>query len=197
MILLNFDFIYSELMENTIHYLIHEEKTVLVKEGEQWGFNGKGFKNKTRLLEYMCEKGFLHEKEFIKKLTSPSRRTNHETIKKLYTLFKKETPLFIDTEKLYRLMLLSSNLMFKPNDKICFTIMFENPYEYWTVEQIVQNAKHNNTLPLSKEKIEQSLNRYVDGENPILIRQNSSGGTKYAINFTNFIYYITKFDKKK
>ncbi|NRG30086.1 hypothetical protein HRF69_23690, partial [Bacillus circulans] len=46
MILLNFDFIYSELMENTIHYLINEEKTVLVKEGEQWGFNGKGFKNK-------------------------------------------------------------------------------------------------------------------------------------------------------
>ncbi|NRG28235.1 hypothetical protein HRF69_14015 [Bacillus circulans] len=87
--------------------------------------------------------------------------------------------------------------MFKPNDKICFTIMFENPYEYWTAEQIVQNAKHNNTLLLSKEKIEQSLNRYVDGENPILIRQNSAGGTKYVINFTNFIYYITKFDKKK
>ncbi|TXC81571.1 hypothetical protein FS935_21955 [Metabacillus litoralis] len=170
---------------------------MLVKEGEHWGFNGKGFKNKTKLLEYMCEQGLLHKKEFIKKLTSSSRRTNDETIKKLYTLFSKETPLYIDTEKIYRLMLLSSNLMLKSNDKICFTIMFENPYEYWTGAQIVQKAKYNNTLPLSKEKIEQSLNRYVEGENPIIMRQNNAGEMQYAINFTNFIYYITQFDKKK
>ncbi|ANU17141.1 hypothetical protein BBI11_08985 [Planococcus maritimus] len=198
MILLNFDFIYSELMENTIHYLINEEeKKSLVNEGEQRGFNGRGFKNKTRLLEYMYEKGFLNEKEFIKKIESSSRRTNHETIKKLYTLFKKDTPLFIDTEKLYRLMLLSSNLMFKPNDKICFTIILANPYEYWTAEQIVQSANHNNTLPLSKGKIEQRLNCYVDGENPIIISQNNTGEMQYALNITNFIYYITQFDKKK
>lgn len=87
--------------------------------------------------------------------------------------------------------------MFRPNEKICFTIMFENPYEYWTVEEIVEKAKHNNSLPLSKEKIKQSLNRYVDGQIAILIRQNSTGEMQYAINFTSFIYYIKKFDKKK
>ena len=196
MILLNFDFIDRELTENTINYLTNEQKAILLKEAEQWDFNGKGFKNKTKLLEYMREKGFLDKKEFMKKLTSPSRRTNEETVKRLYKLFKKETPLYIDTEKLYRLMLLSSSLMFKPNDKICFTILFENPYEWWTAEQVVQSAKHNNTLPLSKEKIEQSLNRYVDSENSLLAHQHKKGEMQYAINFTNFIYYITQFDMK-
>lgn len=197
MILLNFDFIYSELMKNTMPYLLNGKKEALVKKGELWGFNGKGFKNQARLLEYMYEEGFLNEKEFIKKLTSPSRRTNHETVEKLHALFKKETPLFINTEKVHRLMLLSSNLMFKPNDKIFFTTILANPYKYWTAEQIVQSAIQNNPLPLSKGKIEQRLNCYVNGENPIIISRNIAGEMQYAINFTNFIYYIKKFDKKK
>lgn len=62
-ILPNFEFINTELVENTIHYLNNDEKEVLVKEGGNWGFNGKGFKSKTKLLEYIFDKGDF----FIKK----------------------------------------------------------------------------------------------------------------------------------
>lgn len=70
LILLNFDFIDNELTKNTIHYLNEEQKEILLNEAELWKFNGTGFKNKTRLQEYMIERGYINKKELIKKLSS-------------------------------------------------------------------------------------------------------------------------------
>lgn len=61
-VLLNFDFIKNDLVNNTINYLNENEKGFLLKEGEQWGFNGTGFKNKTKLYEYMVERGFIYKR---------------------------------------------------------------------------------------------------------------------------------------
>lgn len=197
LILLNFDFIDNELTKNTIHYLNEEQKEILLNEAELWKFNGTGFKNKTRLQEYMIERGYINKKELIKKLSSESRRTNEETIIRLYKLFVKDTPLYIDRERLYKLMLLSSNLMFTPNEKICFTIMFENPYRQWSADEIAKEAKKNNLLKLNARRIEESLDRHLVGNSKTdaLLSSEKKGTTKfYRINFTNFIYYIRYFD---
>lgn len=199
-ILLNSEFIKNELVENTICYLNDEEKSFLLKEGEEWYFNGTGFKNITKLKHYIQNRTFINEKELIMNIDSPSRRTNPNTIEKLYTLFKKDTPIFIDTEKLYKMLLLSSNSIFSPNEKICFTIMFENPYKAWSAKEIIKEAQKNISLELSIDKIEESLNRYLekDGRKGALVSYEIKANTNfYRINFTNFIFYIQEFYKSE
>lgn len=197
MIFLNFEFIDHELTKNTIKYLTENEKSFLLKEGESRGFNGTGFKNKTRLIEYMEEKAFINKKELIKTVSSLSRRTTLETVHKMYKLFIKEAPIYIDRERLYKLMLLSSNLMFLPNEKICFTIMFDNPYKQWSADELVKKAQRNNLLDLRKSKIEESLDRHLvnNAKTEALLTCDEKDGVKlYQIQFTNFVYYIRHFD---
>lgn len=197
MILLNDDFIDHELTKNTVNYLTEKEKAFLLKEGERYGFNGKGFKNKTRLKEYLKERAFINEKELSYKLSSKSRRTNSGTIDRMHELIVKESPIYIDRERLYKLMLLTSNLMFSPNEKICYTIMFEDPYKEWSADKIVGEAQKNNLLDLQKCKIEKSLDRHLveNDKTDALLRCEVKEGVKfYRIQFTSFIYYIRNFD---
>lgn len=116
----------------------------------------------------------------------------------MYQLFKKDTPLFIDTERLYRMLLLSSNLIFTPNEKICFTVMFENPYKQWSAEEIIKEAKKNNLLKFRVDKIEESLDRYLEkhcNKESLVTYEITERTRFYRIHFTNFINYIRKFDK--
>lgn len=200
MILLNLDFFKEELTNNTLPYVKDEQKQVLLAEGETRGFNGQGFKSKSKLEEYLIEKTKIYDKELIEKITSKSRRTSAETVRKLHEFFKEETPLYIDRERLYKLMLLSSNLMFSPNEKICFTIMFEDPYSEWTVQTIMEVAQMEYQLNLIPSKIEESLNRYLVSKNhvgPLLLSFNKDSEKFYKIHFKNFIYYIRSFDNQQ
>lgn len=197
-ILINFEFLDHELVNHTVNYLTETEKEFLSnkEEARQRGFNGTGFTNKTKLTDYMEERAFIYKKELIAKLDSKSRRTNEQTIEKLYKIFIKETPLFIVTERLYRMMLLSSSLMFSPNEKICFTVLFDNPYIPWSAEEIKRVAEHNNLLTLHVDKIEESLDRHVstNSKTKALVSCEINGEKKYyRINFTHFIFYIRKF----
>lgn len=199
LIFLNFDLIDYELTKNTIAYLNDAPKKRLLNEAERWDFNDTGFKNSTKLKEYIYQNAFLNKKEFIKKTSSPSRRTSKETVKKLYTLFKKETPIYIDTEKLYRMMLLSSNLMFTPNEKIYFTIMYDDPYRQWTAEELITEAQKNHFLKLSLSKIKESLDRHIvrNGKTgPLLSYEIQRDKKSYRIHFTNFIEYIRCFEQQ-
>lgn len=199
MILFNFDFLKSELTKNTIQYLQDEYKEELEMKASQWDFNGIGFKNKTALVNYICEKKFLPKNYFsVKKISSSSYRINEGTIELLYELFKKEAPLFIDRERLYKIMLISSNLMFTPNSKISFTIMFEEPDKKWSANEIIEQVKHHDfKVNLKEEKIEESLERYTKSNEisgALVTCEMVDGVKKYKINFTNFIYYIRHFD---
>lgn len=200
MILLNFDFFKNELTENTLSYVKQEFKETLLAEGENIGFNGRGFKNKTMLEEYLFAHKIVYDKELIEKMTSKSRRTSEETVKKLYKFFIEETPLYIDRNRLYKLMLLSSNLMFSPNEKICFTIMFDAPYSKWTVNNIMEVAQGNYQLNLIASKIEESLTRHLVSKGNVgalLTYLDLAGEKYYEINFTNFIHYIRYFEKEQ
>lgn len=198
--LLNFDFFKNELTENTLSYVKQEFKETLLAEGENIGFNGRGFKNKTMLEQYLYAERIVYDKELIEKLTSKSRRTSEETVKRLYKFFIEETPLYIDRDRLYKLMLLSSNLMFSPNEKICFTIMFEEPYSKWTVNKIMEIAQRDYQLNLIPSKIEESLNRHLvsKGNVEALLTYFDLYDEKYyKINFTNFIHYIRYFEREQ
>lgn len=200
MMLLNFDFFKNELTENTLSYVKQEFKETLLAEGENIGFNGRGFKNKTMLEQYLYAERIVYDKELIEKLTSKSRRTSEETVKRLYKFFIEETPLYIDRDRLYKLMLLSSNLMFSPNEKICFTIMFEEPYSKWTVNKIMEIAQRDYQLNLIPSKIEESLNRHLvsKGNVEALLTYFDLYDEKYyKINFTNFIHYIRYFEREQ
>lgn len=198
MILFNFDFFDSKLVNDTIEYLKEEYKDELLREGSKWKFNGKGFKNKTALVGYIHEKVFVNKNYFqVKKVTSKNYKINKETINSLYKLFMKETPLYIDREKLYKWMLLSSELMFSSNEKICFTIMFEDPYKQWSAQEIVDNVKkYDFQKELKVNKIEESLNRYLGNNEKkatLVLHQNINGVNMYKIHFTNFVYYLRDF----
>lgn len=201
MILFNFDFFKTELTKNAMEYLKDEYKNELLKEGDQWNFNGKGFKNKSSLIKYIYEKKRIPENYFnVEKVTSPSYRINEGTIQLLYELFVRETPLYINRERLYKFMLLSSNLMFIPNAKISFTIMFEDPYKQWTAQEIVDKVKkYHFQEELKVEKIEESFERYLQstGKSDALVScEKIEGVNKYKIHFTNFIYYLRHFDSE-
>lgn len=200
MILINLDFMKHELTKNTLPYLKEKHKEILLNQGDTYDFNGKRFKNKTKLEGYLADKAYVYDKELMRNVKSNSRRTTLETVRKLYEVFVEETPLFIDRDRLYKLMLLSSNLMFSPNEKICFTIMFEDPYEVWTADKLVEEAKKNYRLFLIKYKIEESLDRYLVSKGdvgPLLTCEVIDGIKYYQIQFTNCIYYIRNFDTEQ
>lgn len=199
MILLNLDFIDHELKDNTIRYLNEEQKNFLLNEGKKWGFDGKGFSSSAKLKAYIEECGYIDKKAWIKDIESESRRVNEGTIRSLYKLFNKNTPLYIDTVRLYEMMLVSSSLMFTPNEKIFLTIMLKDPYKHWTVCELSAKAKKNHSLKLKDIKIEESLDRHIErkGEKDALIISTRDGDTKYyQIHFTNLFYYIRQFENK-
>lgn len=199
MILFNFDFFDTELTKNTIQYLRNDYKEELLEEAHKWNFDGIGFKNKTALVNYIHEKKRIPENYFfVKKVSSRSWRMNEGTIESLYELFIEETPLHIDRERFYKLMLISSELMFSPNEKICFTIMLEDPYIQWTAQGIVDKVKKYNFQKVIKiVKIEESLERHLvhNGKTDALIsREVLNGQNLYKIHFTNLIYYMRYFE---
>lgn len=198
MIFLNFEFIDDDLTKNTIAYLNDDSKNHILKEAKQWDFNGIGFKNKTKLIEYLCQNGFFYKNEFMKDITSKSRRTNKETVQKLFELFIDEAPLYIDRESFYRIMLISSNLMFTPNEKIYFTLMFDNPYKLWTSAEIEKAAQ--NHLKNSFKNIEASLDRHTVSNkktDSLLVSEIKDDIKYYRIHFTNLIYYIRSFEQQE
>lgn len=88
--------------------------------------------------------------------------------------------------------------MFSPNEKICFTIMLENPDKKWTAQEIVDEIKkHSFTEDLKVEKIEESLNRHVvnnDRTNALLSLEIEKRQKLYRIHFTNLVYYVRQFE---
>ncbi len=145
----------------------------------------------------MFEIGKLYDKELSKKISSSSRRTTIRTVERLNNIFIKEAPIYLDRERLYKLMLLSSNLVFSPNEKICFTIMFEDPRKHWSADELVKKAQENNLLNLRNNKIEDSLDRHLvnnDKTEALLTCEIKDGVKFYRIQFTNFIYYIRHFE---
>lgn len=198
MIFLNLAFIKGELTQNTIEYLNEGFKSKLFEPDSDIGFNGVGFKNFDKLKDFLNNEVKSYDKNFLE--SGGSRRVNAQTIENLYKAFKSDTPLYVDTDKLYRLMLLSSNLVFTPNEKIFLTVMFENPYEVWNAEEIVQYAKESYDLDLNKSKVEETLDRHIEKNKEIevfVISSVQNGIKYYQIHFTNLIVYIRNFENIK
>lgn len=78
---------------------------------------------------------------------------------------KARAPLYLDQEEFQKRLLLSSQLLFYSNEKICLSVMVEREHigKWWNAGEIIKECgKYGNTDRFRVDKIEECLNRHCN-----------------------------------